>query len=1083
MELESARKALAAPCHLQVERGPAAGLVLPFAGNYCALGRPQLHDRAVSHEHLLFISQQDKLRVRDLGSANGTFRGSFASCFSRIRQEQEIGSSSRIRAGNTVLKVSPRPRALRVTRPRPKPQLGSWRQWLFLPVLVFLPLSLTSLLRIPPLVGMLVFAALSALGMGIWFYRRPRPVSPAQLLLVASQPKPAASHPASLHEGGEVGAWISPHRVVRGKGGDKLCFTGSYARERALWWAAQLAWQEGARYRLDLAVTAADFTRGDENYPPHISGDSEDATGEDALGSPDFPDPLPGQVKSSVPRVVLVSPSKEPLGTGENIWVTWAKTPGQAPVWANRIVTVPTHRRATRHADLPSLLWCRLITRDHTSESAGKLAGKVIFGQLWPQFVGAVAPLAAIRDNWKRSQSLQAPVAFDAQGVSYLDLVKDGPHALLAGTTGAGKSAALTTWLLSLALSHPPSKLQYVLVDYKGGDAFQKLQSLPHVLGILTDLEPALTKRAILSLNAEIKYREQHKNRQHPRIVVVVDEFRVLATDHPDLLDSLIRLATLGRSLGIHLILATQRPAGIVDGQIKSNMALRICLRVLDTADSGDVLGDGRGAQLPAIAGRAWIKSASDASGKLVQFAWIPHAEQAEQLAQLCRAAWHPPAPARLPWAPPLPRRLPLAQLPPAADKVILGLGDYPHRQCTAPLMLPLRFSLHLVGSVGSGRTTLALMVALQLANKGQEVHVICTSPQDFFGASFNKAHHKTWPGTIATTPQMSLELLKLASRGQLSGTLLIDDCEDLLDSLERTYGPLSGNDLLAGLCRQSEALGISLLVVSGPSTASSRLFQGIKTQIVGVIRDGVQAAQAGFTPRVLEQISEAGIFVFSPSREATPFRAAMPPIPEPENFLSSPEVRLQALPTRFDLPHSPIQQNLANIFALGLSGPLPLEREDFERDWLVIGDHSSGKTNTVHLLAKFLPDHKILEDLNAHDPRLMAATELGASPSLETTSALASPSPQLEDPTRRMPVIASVSPEVVQTTFSGPLSELRQHAVLIILGSAAQCRPFLKGIDCQALPDQIGLVPGRGIIIKKGKGLAIQIAIYPKLR
>ena len=118
------RQALGAPCHLQVERGPASGLVLPFVGSYCPLGRSNLQDPAVSREHLLFISKDGRLRVRDLDSANGTFRGSRPSCFSRIRGEQEIGTSSRIRAGNTVLKVSSRPRALRVTRPRPSPNLG-----------------------------------------------------------------------------------------------------------------------------------------------------------------------------------------------------------------------------------------------------------------------------------------------------------------------------------------------------------------------------------------------------------------------------------------------------------------------------------------------------------------------------------------------------------------------------------------------------------------------------------------------------------------------------------------------------------------------------------------------------------------------------------------------------------------------------------------------------------------------------------------------------------------------------------------------------------------------------------------------
>ena len=1075
------RQTLAAPCHLQVERGPAAGLVLPFAGNYCALGRDQLHDRAVSREHLLFISQPDKLRVRDLGSANGTFRGATASCFSRIRQEQEIGASSRIRAGNTVLKVSPRPRNLRLPRPRPKMQLGSWRQWLFLPMLVFLPFSLISLLKIPPLAGVLLFIGIATLGIGVWFYRRPRPVTPAQLLLVASQSERPSCPPASFNDSSEVGAWIGPHRVIRAKEGDKLCFTGSYARERALWWAAQLAWQEGARYRLDLAITAADFNRGDNFCPPDGYGDNAEALDEDALTARDYPDTLAAPSERSLPRVVVVSPAQKPVGSKDNIWVTWAKTPGQAPVWANRIVPMPNHRRATAHADLPSRLWCELLRRDHAGESASKLADNVPFEQLWPQIIGAGAPLATITDNWKHSQSLLAPVALDARGVSYLDLVKDGPHALLAGTTGSGKSAALTTWLLSMALSHPPSKLQYVLVDYKGGDAFKKLQSLPHVLGILTDLEPALTRRAILSLNAEIKYREQHQNRQHPRIVVVVDEFRVLATDHPDLLDSLIRLATLGRSLGIHLILATQRPAGIVDGQIKSNMGLRICLRVLETADSTDVLGDSRGAKLPAIAGRAWITSASDASGKLVQFAWIPHSEQAVHLAQLCRAAWRPPCPPRLPWAPPLPRRITLPQLPPAADKVVLGLGDYPHRQCTSPLTLPERFSVQVVGSAGSGRTTLALMVALQLANRGREVHVICTSPQQFFGPSFSETHQEAWPGTIATTPQVSLQLLKLASRGKLSGTLIIDDCEDLLDSLERTYGPLSGHDLLASICRQSEALGISLLVVSGPAMASSRLFQGLKTQIVGGIRDGVQAAQAGFTPQVLEQISEAGIFVFCPSQEATPFRAAMPPIPEGDNYLTCPQTRLRALPAHFQLPKPENHQESEPILALGLSGSLSVGTEDHEQDWLIIGDNGSGKSTTVNLLASLLPDHQIVEDVAAHDPRLSSSAELIVSSTPQTGKV---PAPSSRDPdihSRRTPVIASVNAEVLQTAFSGPLSELRQRAILVLLGSAAQCGPFLKGIDSQALPDQIGLVPGRGMIIKKGKGFAIQVAISSK--
>ena len=1080
MSLESVRQALAAPCHLQIERGPAAGLVLPLRGSYCTIGRQELGDRQVSRDHLLFISKQGKLRVRDLGSRNGSFRGKTATVFSRLRLEQEIGTSSRIRAGNTVLKVSPRPHSLSVPAPRQRSGLSSWRQWLFLPMLIFLPISLTSLLRIPRIWGLILLAAVAAGVFIIWWYRRPRPVTPATLLLVASQPKRSLTSTATNNpQGREVAAWISPHKVVRTLPGDKICFTGTHARERALWWAAQLAWQEGSRYRLAFTLQPADLAASYENSVAAnatIQSQSEEAF---KLGS--TPELASSENSRESPRIIVVSPRQKPRANGKDICVTWADTPGEAALWANRIVQVPAHRCVTRHADLPSLLWCQLLADACRPLEETKIAEEVTFKQLWADVLNASNPCAKIAASWKNSQSLRAPVARDAQGISYLDLIKDGPHALLAGTTGAGKSAALTTWLLSMALSHPPSKLQYVLVDYKGGDAFSKLRALPHVLGILTDLEPALTRRAILSLNAEIKYREQHKSRQHPRIVVVVDEFRVLATDHPDLLDSLIRLATLGRSLGIHLVLATQRPAGIVDGQIKSNMALRICLRVLEAADSCDVIGDGRCAGLPAVPGRAWIKSATDAGGKLAQFAWIPQESQAEWLSQMCRATWKPTYPPRMPWAPPLPPRIELSQLPGEMGKVVLGLGDYPRRQKTAPLTLRLPFSVHLVGSVGSGRTSLALMLALQLVNKGQEVHVICRSTRQFFGPSFQDQHEKTWPGTIASTPQVILEVLKRASAGQLAGTLIIDDCEDILDTLERAYEPLAGNDLLAGVCRQSEALGFSLLIVSGPSGASSRLFQGLKTQIVGGIRDSVQAAQAGFTPQALEQISGPGVFVYSPSREATPFRAANPPPPQPERFLKAPRLCLHALSNRFLLPAAAKTRQFPRIFARGLSGAIGIEESDLQRDWLIIGENGSGKSDAAQLLSGFLPHHQVLEDLNAHDPRLnQLLTYSGQSPDfpvLDTASDLDTEGARAE----KTLVLASVSPQVLQTTFSGPLAELRQRAVLLVLGSAPQCRPFIKGIDCQALPDQVGLLPGRGILVKDGKGLAIQLASFTK--
>ncbi|WP_134773781.1 FtsK/SpoIIIE domain-containing protein [Ornithinimicrobium flavum] len=204
-----------------------------------------------------------------------------------------------------------------------------------------------------------------------------------------------------------------------------------------------------------------------------------------------------------------------------------------------------------------------------------------------------------------------------------IDLVRDGPHALVAGTTGSGKSELLRTLVAGLALRCSPADLALLLVDYKGGSSLGDCARLPHVTGLVTDLDPHLAERVLMSLQAELTRREsvlrsagardvrEYSGGDLPRLVVVIDEFRVLAEEVPEVLTRLVRLAAVGRSLGVHLILATQRPAGVVSADLRANVNLRIALRVRDVADSHDVLDCGTPPHCRRAA-RAWPSSGRD---------------------------------------------------------------------------------------------------------------------------------------------------------------------------------------------------------------------------------------------------------------------------------------------------------------------------------------------------------------------------------------------------------------------------------------------------------------------------------------
>lgn len=259
-------------------------------------------------------------------------------------------------------------------------------------------------------------------------------------------------------------------------------------------------------------------------------------------------------------------------------------------------------------------------------------------------------------ENWSHSkvyESMAAPIGVMAKNQKiYLDLHEKfhGPHGLVAGTTGSGKSEVLQTYILSMAILFHPYDVSFVLIDFKGGGMLNQFKNLPHLAGTITNIDGREIERSLKSIKAELrkrqevfseygvnhidqyikKFKEKEAKIPLPHLILIVDEFAELKAEYPDFMSELISAARIGRSLGVHLILSTQKPSGVVDDQIWSNSKFKICLKVQDKSDSNEMIKVGLAAEIREP-GRGYLQVGNNEIFELFQSAYSGAAIQEDE--------------------------------------------------------------------------------------------------------------------------------------------------------------------------------------------------------------------------------------------------------------------------------------------------------------------------------------------------------------------------------------------------------------------------------------------------------------------
>lgn len=357
-----------------------------------------------------------------------------------------------------------------------------------------------------------------------------------------------------------------------------------------------------------------------------------------------------------------------------------------------------------------------------------------------------------LQKKWALSnvtKSLAAPLGVKEKNeLVYLDLHESahGPHGLVAGTTGSGKSEVMQSYVLAMAANFHPYEVGFVIIDFKGGGMVNQFKDLPHLIGAITDMDGKEVNRSLLSIKAELDKRKRlfaehnvNKIDQYielfkvgkaetplPHLIIIVDEFAELKADQPEFMQELISAARIGRSLGVHLILATQKPAGQVNEQIWSNSKFKLCLKVQDASDSREVLKSPLAAKIKEP-GRAYLKVGNDEIFELLQsgYSGIKTQYNGQIVTELAGMVQHIKTycekngirrlmPICLP---PLPQLLPYPDELSVIDaQVPVGKYDAPSAQEQGTVMLDVAENTFVVGSAQTGKTNLLQSVIRTLA-------------------------------------------------------------------------------------------------------------------------------------------------------------------------------------------------------------------------------------------------------------------------------------------------------------------------------------------------------------------------------